>query len=58
MDGAGPVSVVAAELKELEAAMANPERADEMDDIIARYGEVQARCRVAGRCVWRWAESC
>ena len=43
MDGAGPVSVVAAELKELEAAMANPERADEMDDIIARYGEVQAR---------------
>ena len=43
MDGAGPVSAVAAELKELEAAMANPERADEMDDIIARYGEVQAR---------------
>ena len=43
MDGAGPVSVVAAELKELEAAMANPELADEMDDIIARYGEVQAR---------------
>src|SRR5213075_2464909 len=25
MDGAGPVSIVAAELKELEAAMANPE---------------------------------
>ena len=43
MDGAGPVSVVAAELKELEAAMADPDRADEMDDIIARYGEVQAR---------------
>ena len=43
MDGAGPVSAVAAELKELEAAMADPERADEMDDIIARYGEVQAR---------------
>ncbi len=42
MDGAGPVSVVAAELKELEHAMADPERADEMDDIIARYGEVQA----------------
>src|SRR5947199_3593534 len=33
MDGAGPVAEVAAELKELEAAMANPERADEMDDI-------------------------
>lgn len=41
MDGAGPVSVVAAELRELEAAMADPDRADEMDDIIARYGEVQ-----------------
>lgn len=43
MDGAGPVSEVAAELKELEVAMADPESADEMDDIIARYGEVQAR---------------
>ena len=32
MDGAGPVSAVAAELKELEAAMADPDRADEMDD--------------------------
>jgi len=43
MDGAGPVSVVAAELKELEAAMADPDRADEMDAIIERYGEVQHR---------------
>ena len=43
MDGAGPVSVVAAELKELEAAMADPERADDMDQIIGRYGEVQGR---------------
>src|ERR1700742_2763692 len=43
MDGAGPVSAVAAELKELEAAMADPDRMDEMDDIVARYGEVQAR---------------
>ncbi|MCA1452229.1 ABC-F family ATP-binding cassette domain-containing protein [Bradyrhizobium sp. BRP22] len=43
MDGAGPVSIVAAELKELETAMADPDRADEMDDIIARYGEVQGR---------------
>jgi len=43
MNGAGPVSEVAAELKELEAAMADPERADDMDEIIARYGEVQAR---------------
>ncbi len=43
MEGAGPVSAVAAELKALEAAMADPDRADEMDEIIARYGEVQAR---------------
>jgi len=43
MDGAGPISGVAAELKELEAAMADPDRADDMDEIIARYGEVQAR---------------
>src|SRR5665213_1622678 len=43
MDGAGPVSTVAAELKELEAAMADPDRADEMETIVARYGEVQAR---------------
>ena len=43
MDGAGPVSAVATELKELEAAMGDPDRADEMEEIIARYGEVQAR---------------
>ena len=43
MDGAGPVSAVAAELKELEAGMADPERADDMEAIIERYGEVQAR---------------
>ncbi|MDO9415741.1 ABC-F family ATP-binding cassette domain-containing protein [Pararhizobium sp.] len=43
MDGAGPVSIVAAELRELEAAMVDPDRLDEMDAIIERYGEVQAR---------------
>ncbi len=43
MDGAGPVSTVAAELKALEAGLADPDRADEMDAIIERYGEVQAR---------------
>ncbi|WP_375309313.1 ABC-F family ATP-binding cassette domain-containing protein [Bradyrhizobium sp. A5] len=41
MDGAGPVSAVAAELHELETAMADPDKADQMDEIIARYGEVQ-----------------
>jgi ATPase subunit of ABC transporter with duplicated ATPase domains len=43
MEGAGPVAVVAGELKELETAMADPDQADNMDTIIERYGEVQAR---------------
>ena len=43
MDGAGPVSAVAAELKELEAAMADPADADHMERIIERYGAVQGR---------------
>ncbi len=43
MDGAGPVSAVAAELASLEAAMGDPDRGHEMDAIIARYGEVQAQ---------------
>src|SRR3954454_22976737 len=38
MDGAGPVSAVATELKELEAAMSDPDRFEEMDEIIERYG--------------------
>jgi len=41
MNGAGPVSEVAAELHLLEVAMADPDKADQMDEIIARYGEVQ-----------------
>ncbi|PZO02979.1 MAG: glycosyl transferase family 1 [Hyphomicrobiales bacterium] len=43
MDGAGPVSTVAAELRELEAAMGDPDRIEDMDEIITRYGEVQGR---------------
>jgi ATPase subunit of ABC transporter with duplicated ATPase domains len=43
MDGAGPVSTVAAELKELEATMADPHRVDDIENIVTRYGEVQAR---------------
>src|SRR5277367_6417584 len=43
MDGAGPVSSVATELKALETAMGDPDQADDMKNIIARYGEVQAR---------------
>jgi ATPase subunit of ABC transporter with duplicated ATPase domains len=41
--GAGPVAEVAAELHALETAMADPDRADEMDEIVAQYGEVQHR---------------
>ncbi len=43
IDGVGPVSALAAEMAELEAAMGDPDRADEMDEIITRYGEVQGR---------------
>jgi ATPase subunit of ABC transporter with duplicated ATPase domains len=43
MDGAGPVSDVAAELADLEAAMADPNRAAEMEALIERYGELQAQ---------------
>jgi len=48
MDGAGPVSTVAAELAELEAAMCDPDRAGDMDAIIERYGEVQSRFEELG----------
>ncbi|MCG6207656.1 ATP-binding cassette domain-containing protein [Rhodopseudomonas sp. HC1] len=43
MEGAGPVSEVAAELKQLEDALADPDKADEMEQILERYGEVQHR---------------
>ncbi|MGG5809075.1 ABC-F family ATP-binding cassette domain-containing protein [Falsiroseomonas sp. CW058] len=48
MDGAGDVSTVAAELRELEAAMADPARADDLDAVIERFGEVQARFEELG----------
>ncbi|WBV44506.1 ABC-F family ATP-binding cassette domain-containing protein [Pseudoroseomonas cervicalis] len=48
MDGAGAVSEVAAELAELEAALADPDRADEMDSLIERFGEVQGRFEALG----------
>ena len=43
MDGVGPVSALAAEMAGLEAAMVDPDRAGDMDAIVERYGEVQAR---------------
>ncbi len=43
MDGVGPVSALAAEMAKLEAAMVDPDQAGDMDAIVERYGEVQAR---------------
>ncbi|RDE08140.1 ABC-F family ATP-binding cassette domain-containing protein [Pelagibacterium lacus] len=40
MEGAGPVAALAAEMRQLEADMGDPDKADAMDAIIARYGEV------------------
>jgi len=48
MDGAGDVSSVAAELRALETAMADPAQADELEAIIERFGEVQARFEELG----------
>ncbi len=48
MDGAGPVSEIAAELAELEHALADPERMDEMTELVERYGHVQARYEELG----------
>jgi ATPase subunit of ABC transporter with duplicated ATPase domains len=48
MDGAGPVSAAAAELAKLEAAMGDPEQADDMDAIIERYGEALHRFEELG----------
>jgi ATPase subunit of ABC transporter with duplicated ATPase domains len=43
MDGAGAVAEVAAELRALEQALADPARAEELDRLVARFGDVQAR---------------
>src|ERR1041385_3958283 len=43
MDGVGPVSALAVEIAKLEAAMVDPDQADDMEAIVERYGEVQAR---------------
>jgi ATPase subunit of ABC transporter with duplicated ATPase domains len=43
MDGAGPVSAVAAELHALEHALADPARAAELQTLVERFGQVQAR---------------
>jgi ATPase subunit of ABC transporter with duplicated ATPase domains len=48
MDGAGPISSVAAELRQLELDLADPDKADQMEKILERFGEVQARFEELG----------
>lgn len=43
MAGAGEVAVVGEELAELETAMSDPERADELEALVDRFGVVQGR---------------
>ncbi|MFN8724651.1 MAG: ABC-F family ATP-binding cassette domain-containing protein [Rhodospirillales bacterium] len=47
MDGAGAVSTIATELKALEARMADPD-ADDFEQVLERFGEVQARFEELG----------
>ncbi len=48
MAGAGPVSNVAAELKELEAAMGDPDQVHDIVELVERYGDVQGRFQDLG----------
>ena len=48
LDGAGPVAEAARLLHELEHALADPQRASELDDLVERYGEAQARFDALG----------
>jgi ATPase subunit of ABC transporter with duplicated ATPase domains len=48
LDGAGPVSEIAARLRELEHALADPDRADEMERLVTEFGEVQSRFEELG----------
>lgn len=43
MAGAGEVAVVGEELAELETAMSDPDRADELEALVDRFGVVQGR---------------
>ena len=48
LDGAGPVSVAAARLAELETKLADPALATEMEALIDAFGEAQARYEELG----------
>jgi ATPase subunit of ABC transporter with duplicated ATPase domains len=46
--GSGEVGALHAELEKLNADLADPDKADDMDRILARYGEVQAKFQDLG----------
>jgi len=46
--GSGEVGEMHAEIEKLNADMADPDKADDMDRILARYGEVQAKFQDLG----------
>ncbi len=48
MAGAGAISEVAAELKDLEARMGDPDQAEDFEAVLERFGEVQARFEELG----------
>jgi len=48
MAGAGAVSTVAHQLKELERNLADPAHADNLEALVKRFGEVQARFEELG----------
>jgi ATPase subunit of ABC transporter with duplicated ATPase domains len=48
LHGAGRVAALGAELKQLEAAMADPDKADQMTETIERFGEVQSEYDALG----------
>ncbi len=48
MDGAGAISEIAAELHDLEHALADPDRMDEMESLVERFGHAQARYEELG----------
>jgi ATPase subunit of ABC transporter with duplicated ATPase domains len=48
MAGAGEVAALGDELHELEHAMADPARADDLDRLVTRFGEVQPRFEELG----------
>jgi ATPase subunit of ABC transporter with duplicated ATPase domains len=46
--GAGPVSEVGSKLRELERKFGDPQFADQMDELLGQFGEVQARFEELG----------